>query len=272
VTGSPARGEGAENYFAPRAEQYAEFRPRYPAELHAWLARICDRNSVAWDCATGNGQAAIGLADHFDRVVATDPSAAMIANALPHPRITYVVARYESGLPDRAADLVTVAQALHWFNLAAFLTEARRVLVTGGVLAAWCYALCRIEPAIDTIVDHYYAVTLAPFWPPERRRRLPVVRAAARRVRAPAVSYLGIVDRGRFHAVRPDLVGYESMYRRDGRRPATRLRSDPPPGMGRADLPKTGAMADTFSYRPVSLSLVAGSPCGHCSRVPTRYP
>jgi SAM-dependent methyltransferase len=169
VTGSPARGEGAENYFAPRAEQYAEFRPRYPAELHAWLARICDRNSVAWDCATGNGQAAIGLADHFDRVVATDPSAAMIANALPHPRITYVVARYESGLPDRAADLVTVAQALHWFNLAAFLTEARRVLVTGGVLAAWCYALCRIEPAIDTIVDHYYAVTLAPFWPPERR-------------------------------------------------------------------------------------------------------
>jgi SAM-dependent methyltransferase len=169
MIGSPAREGEFENYFGPRAEQYAEFRPRYPADLLDYLARIADGHRLVWDCGTGNGQAAIGLADRFDRVAGTDPSAEMIAHATPHPRVTYRVGRYTSGLADDSADLVTVAQALHWFDLDPFLREARRVLVPRGVLAAWCYSSCRIEPAVDEVVNHYYAVTLSSFWPAGRR-------------------------------------------------------------------------------------------------------
>ena len=93
----------------------------------------------------------------------------MIALAIPHPRVTYSVAKYESGLPERSTNLVTVAQALHWLDLDPFLREARRVLVPGGVLAAWCYARCTVDSAVDEIVDLFYTVTLGPFWPKERR-------------------------------------------------------------------------------------------------------
>ncbi|MFI5245598.1 MAG: methyltransferase domain-containing protein, partial [Gemmatimonadales bacterium] len=81
----------------------------------------------------------------------------------------YAVAKYESGLPDRSTNLVTVAQALHWFDLDPFLVEARRVLAPGGVLAAWCYSRCTVDPNVDEVLDHFYAVTLAPFWAKERR-------------------------------------------------------------------------------------------------------
>jgi hypothetical protein len=63
---------------------------------------------------------------------------------------------------------VTVAQALHWFDLRAFTAEARRVLAPGGVFAAWCYDLATIEPAIDAVVHHFYTGTVGPWWPPER--------------------------------------------------------------------------------------------------------
>ena len=160
---------GFHNYFGPQADRYKEYRPRYPTALFHYLAVAGGGTRVAWDCATGNGQAAVRLAERFARVIATDPSDQMIAKALPHPRVTYKVAKYESGLPDHCANLVTVAQALHWFDLDPFLGEARRVLVPGGVLGAWCYSGCAVDSNVDEIVDMFYRVTLGPFWSAERR-------------------------------------------------------------------------------------------------------
>ena len=160
---------GFHNYFGPQAIRYREYRPRYPEALFHYLAVAGGGTRLAWDCATGNGQAAVRLAERFARVVATDPSDEMIALAIPHPRVTYSVARYESGLSDSSANLVTVAQALHWFDLDPFLREARRVLVPGGVLAAWCYSRCQVDANVDEVVDLLYSVTLGPFWSAERR-------------------------------------------------------------------------------------------------------
>lgn len=157
------------NYFGPQAERYAEYRPTYPSALFHYLAVTSGRTRLAWDCATGNGQAAVGLATRFARVVATDASDEMIAHAVPHPRVEYAVARHESGIAAGSCDLVTVAQALHWLDLDPFLAEVRRVLAPGGIFAAWCYSLCRIEPAIDEVVDAFYRVTLGSYWPPQRR-------------------------------------------------------------------------------------------------------
>ena len=157
------------NYFGPQASRYREYRPEYPAALFHYLAEAAGGTQVAWDCATGNGQAAVRIAERFASVIATDPSGEMIAQAIPHPRVTYSVAKYESGLPDHGTNLVTVAQALHWFDIEPFVQEARRVLVPGGVLAAWCYSKCSVDANVDEIVDSFYAVTLRPFWAKERR-------------------------------------------------------------------------------------------------------
>jgi SAM-dependent methyltransferase len=156
--------------FSRAAVEYAAHRPRYPARLFAELAARAPRTELAWDCATGNGQAAFGLADHFARVVATDGSAAQIASAVPHERVSYHVALAQaSGLPSSAADLVTVAQAVHWFDRAAFFREARRVLVSGGVIAVWCYSLLEIDDRVDRLVRRFYEATVGPYWSPERR-------------------------------------------------------------------------------------------------------
>lgn len=128
------------------------------------------RTELAWDCATGNGQAALGLADHFTSVVATDASAAQIASAVPHRRITYRVALADaSGLASSTVDVLTVAQAAHWLDRNAFYREARRVLVPAGVIAVWCYSLLEIDDDVDALVRRFYERTLGPYWSPERR-------------------------------------------------------------------------------------------------------
>jgi ubiquinone/menaquinone biosynthesis C-methylase UbiE len=166
---TPTPAGGFHNYFGPQADRYREFRPRYPAALFHYLAVAGGGTRLAWDCATGNGQAAVRLAERFARVIATDPSDAMIAMAIEHPRVKYAVAKYDSGLPAQSTNLVTVAQALHWFDVDPFIREVRRVLVPGGVLAAWCYSRCTVDPGVDEIVDIFYSVTLGPFWSAERR-------------------------------------------------------------------------------------------------------
>lgn len=163
-----ARG-GFANHFGPRAPLYRAARPTYPPALFHFLAIIAPSTRQAWDCATGNGQAATALAERFAGVLATDASAEMIADAEAHPRVRYAVAQYETGLPDHCAGIVTVAQALHWLDEDAFMREARRVLVPDGLLAAWCYGRPRIALAIDKIVDHFHDVIVGPYWPPERR-------------------------------------------------------------------------------------------------------
>src|SRR5260221_11682253 len=101
------------DHFSSHAAEYREFRPAYPPELFAYLASIAPGRQLAWDCGTGNGQAAVGLAEHFDRVFATDASAKQIQEAQVHPRVEYVVAPAERcPLAGGTADLVTVTQAL----------------------------------------------------------------------------------------------------------------------------------------------------------------
>jgi SAM-dependent methyltransferase len=158
------------NHFSRQAADYAKFRPRYPQELFDYLGSIAPSRQLAWDCGTGNGQAAIGLASVFDRVIATDASEKQIANAQPHEHVSYRVATAEtSGLQAEAVDLIMVAQALHWFDLHLFYAEARRVLKPNGVLAASAYNLLNSEPAIDEVVNRYYYEVVGPFWPPERK-------------------------------------------------------------------------------------------------------
>lgn len=157
------------DHFSARAAAYARFRPHYPDALFAWLASIAPGRRLALDCATGNGQAATALARHFDAVLATDASAAQLAHAEPARGVTYRQApAHESGLAAGSADLVTVAQALHWLDRPAFYAEARRVLASRGVVAVWCYGVMTIAPALDEVVAHFYHDVVGPWWPPER--------------------------------------------------------------------------------------------------------
>lgn len=159
------------DHFSGVALDYARFRPRYPQALFDLLSGLISGKGCAWDCATGNGQAAVVLAELFERVVATDASATQISNATPHPRITYAVARAEhSGLGDVSMDLITVAQALHWFDQPAFFAEAQRVLKPGGVLAVWCYGpTIPLDEAVRHRLDVFYDETVGAYWLPERR-------------------------------------------------------------------------------------------------------
>jgi SAM-dependent methyltransferase len=159
-----------QDHFSRQAGEYTQYRPRYPRALFEFLARMPAERRAAWDCGTGNGQAAVDLAEFFERVVATDPSSSQIAHAESHPRVEYAVAAAENcPLDSDTVDLVTVAQALHWFERDRFYQQVRRVGRKGSVLAVWSYGLASISPPIDTIVWHLYEDILGTYWPPERK-------------------------------------------------------------------------------------------------------
>src|SRR5436190_20945613 len=114
--------------FSGQAGSYAMFRPTYPAELYEFILRRVKGRQQVWDCATGNGQVARDLAPHFKEVHATDSSVNQIKNAVAQPNIFYSVAPAEStSFPDSSFDLITVGQALHWFNISKFYEEVNRV-------------------------------------------------------------------------------------------------------------------------------------------------
>jgi SAM-dependent methyltransferase len=160
---------GFKDHFSTQAAEYAKFRPRYPKELFRWLASVAPGTELAWDCATGNGQAAVELAEMFECVIATDASEKQIANAERHPRVEYGVETAEkSGLARQSVDVVMVAQALHWFDLDRFYPEVRRVLKPRGILAATAYKFARITQAIDPIIRRYYSEIVGSYWPAER--------------------------------------------------------------------------------------------------------
>jgi SAM-dependent methyltransferase len=157
------------DYFSVQADEYARRRPTYPPELFQYLASVAPAHVLAWDCGTGNGQAARGLAPYFDHVIATDASADQLRNAFPDPKVEYRHAHAEdSGLIANTVDLVTVAQALHWFDLDSFYPEVQRTLKPGGVIAVWGYGLTNVDPDIDNIIHHFYSDTVGPYWPKER--------------------------------------------------------------------------------------------------------
>jgi len=157
--------------FANVAREYANFRPGYPPELFAWLARVVAARDAVWDCGCGSGQASLALAEHFALIYATDVAPEQIGAAKPHPRVRYSVAPAEHcGLGADSVDLVTVAQALHWFDVAAFYAEAARVARPGAVLAGWNDPRPRlVDEDLDRRFLEFYSGEVGPYWPPERR-------------------------------------------------------------------------------------------------------
>jgi hypothetical protein len=176
--------------FSPIAAAYSAARPGYPGELFSWLASVTPRHGTAWDTATGSGQAAVGLARHFDRVIATDPSAAQLRHAALHPRVEYRVARAEaSDLPANSVDLIAAAAAIHWFDLSRFYREAGRVGRSDTVLAAWTYHVARAEPPFDEILWPFYRDVVGPYFAPGARLvddRYEAIALPGRRLEAPS--------------------------------------------------------------------------------------
>lgn len=166
------------DHFSGHADLYAKARPNYPDALFDWIATGAPARGCAWDAGCGNGQASVALAQRFERVIATDPSETQLQSAVAHPRIEYRNeprglstahgGSYPTSIADHSIDAVTVAQALHWFDLAAFFAEVRRVAKPGALFAAWCYANCSVTPSVDAVIAHVYDDILGAYWPPER--------------------------------------------------------------------------------------------------------
>jgi ubiquinone/menaquinone biosynthesis C-methylase UbiE len=174
--------------FSKQSKVYASSRPTYPKALFKFIVSLVDERNLAWDCATGNGQAAVVLANYFKQVVASDISTKQIENAQhKSSSISYQIFPAErTPLEDNSIDLITVAQALHWFDFDRFYNEARRVLRRerdeiggggkkrsrggGGIIAAWAYGLHAISPEIDKVTHHLYEDILGDkYWPKERK-------------------------------------------------------------------------------------------------------
>lgn len=158
------------NVFAQESDRYAAARPRYPDALFDWIGATCPDHEAAWDCATGNGQAAIGLAGIFNQVDATDVSPAQIGQAFAHPKVRYSACPAEAtGFPRSTFDMVAVAQALHWFDYDRFWPEVRRVARPGALFCAWGYAWFRGGADVEEILLGPVAEIVAPYWAANNR-------------------------------------------------------------------------------------------------------
>ncbi|MBX3709888.1 MAG: class I SAM-dependent methyltransferase [Gammaproteobacteria bacterium] len=159
------------NHFGEKSEDYSRYRPDYPSELYHYLANLTVKHDLAWDCGTGNGQAAMCLAAYFELVIGSDVNQAQLDVARKKNNIRYHCWSAEkTELSDATVDLITIAQALHWFDLDAFYREVKRVSKEAGIISAWCYSLPLINEEIDAIVMKLYAEILGEqYWPTERR-------------------------------------------------------------------------------------------------------
>ncbi|MFC3909407.1 class I SAM-dependent methyltransferase [Legionella dresdenensis] len=162
-------------HFGDESAQYKLFRPSYPKRLFTYLNSMAHPGSTVWDCATGSGQAALALAENY-KVIATDINQAQLDEAPEHRAITYLCCPAErTPLADNSIDMITVAQALHWFNLDGFYREVMRVSRPEGVIAAWCYALGKVtksgssDDKLNSIIDRLYNKILGDeYWPVQR--------------------------------------------------------------------------------------------------------
>ncbi len=157
------------DYFSTASDSYREFRPDYPAELFRYLADISPATKDAWDCGCGNGQASVALAEYFDYVTATDASEQQVVQAIQKENVHYAVSPAEKiKAENNSLDLITVAQAIHWFDHDVFFAEVDRTLKTGGVFAAWGYQLLYTDTVLDELIAHFHSKIVGPYWPKGR--------------------------------------------------------------------------------------------------------
>ena len=156
------------DHFSKQSDLYLQARPGYPDQLFSFLASLVTAKETAWDCGTGNGQAAIPLTKYFARVLATDPSEAQIKNAIQHEKIQYSIAKAESsGLRSASVDLITCAAAIHWFDHSVFYPEAKRILKPGGIIAAWTYSSTEVNDQVNPVIGELAHGLLKEYWPAE---------------------------------------------------------------------------------------------------------
>lgn len=161
---------GFKDHFSGHARQYARYRPSYPAKLYDWLAEQAPARNCAWDVATGSGQAAVEIARRFRQVIATDGSQQQIDQAVPASNIEYRVETAEAcTLADHSMELVTVAQAYHWFDHSSFVALLPRIATQNAVFAIWTYTLAQVSAEMDQVIRNFYAGPIDPYWPDERR-------------------------------------------------------------------------------------------------------
>jgi ubiquinone/menaquinone biosynthesis C-methylase UbiE len=158
------------DFFSSQSKVYAAFRPTYPDDLYQYIFRHLREKNVAWDCGTGNGQVAQYLSHHFTEVHATDISQQQLDQAVRRKNVIYSKSPAEkTPFSNNQFDLITVAQALHWFNRDLFFEEARRVSKPGALLAVWGYNLLHIDPTIDSLIMEFYKNIIGPYWDDARR-------------------------------------------------------------------------------------------------------
>lgn len=195
--------------FSARASSYAAFRPTYPSALYDFLYRHVSSFDKCWDCGCGNGQAARMLAEKFAQVEATDISAKQIEHAAKLPNIRYHICGAEqTPFADNTFDLITVGQALHWFNIPLFFPEAERVAKPNALLATWGYSLLQITPSIDVLIKDFYTRVVGPYWDKERAMvddHYQSIPFPFERIAAPEFHFS-------FDWTLPELVGYFSTW------------------------------------------------------------
>jgi ubiquinone/menaquinone biosynthesis C-methylase UbiE len=161
---------GFTDFFSDASRQYALARPQYPDSLFEFIAQESPDLSAVWDCGTGNGQAAISLANYFDRVYASDPSQEQISHALSHEKVEYSVQLAEqTDFAEGQMSAVCVAQALHWFDFEKFFAEVQRVAKRDALFVAWGYDWFLVDPQFDDAFESLFRSEILPFWSPQVR-------------------------------------------------------------------------------------------------------
>lgn len=156
--------------FSDASSSYKKFRPTYPPQLYQAILAQTEARRSCWDCGTGNGQVAAELSKYFEQVYATDVSENQISHSVRKDNIIYKAERAEkTSFADEQFDIITVAQAIHWFDLKKFDLEVARVLKPKGLLFIWGYGLIRIEKEIDKVIDHLYTQEIGPYWDRQRK-------------------------------------------------------------------------------------------------------
>ncbi len=156
--------------FSKRSHLYARFRPTYPRPLFEFLISLVEERKTAWDCGTGNGQVAAALAEYFDKVYGTDISKNQIKHAAAKPNVVYKIEPAEQTFfADELFDLITVAQAVHWFDFSRFYKEVDRTLKPRGIIAVFAYSLLKTGDETDAVIDNFYTKITDPYWDEERK-------------------------------------------------------------------------------------------------------